>query len=372
MGGMQKHSYYLAKYLAAAKVSVSVYHPKINAEAANDLIYANYFSDEELYYLSFVEVMPPEPATFPGHYIYDTYAYSKALYQYFKLDIDLVYIQGFSGWYLLRQLKEKNIRIPTIINFHGLEMFQRPASLKSILINAYFRPFVLQNLRLATYVQSLGGQLTNILLRQSIASEKIIEVGIGITKDWLIQECDLSQSSTALRKFVFVGRYERRKGIEELTRVLRELASNSSFTFDFIGPIPEHKQLLMECINYHGLVKDANVIKSILQQADVLVCPSYSEGMPTVILEAMASGCAIIATDVGAVSMQVDEQNGWLIPPADKAALKNAFIEAIQAPSSIMLEKQKVSLARIRKKFLWDQIAQQMMEKMVQIIKLRN
>lgn len=368
---MQKHSYYLTKHLARQNIHLFVYHPVSN-EGKGKIDYKKYYTKTELACLTFVEIPQPNATKFPGHYIYDSYQYAKELYTYFSSDVDIIYIQGFSGWYLLRQLKEKNIRIPTIINFHGLEMFQRPASLQSILINAYFRPFVLQNLRLATYVQSLGGQLTNILLRQSIASEKIIEVGIGITKDWLIQECDLSQSSTALRKFVFVGRYERRKGIEELTRVLRELASNSSFTFDFIGPIPEHKQLLMECINYHGLVKDANVIKSILQQADVLVCPSYSEGMPTVILEAMASGCAIIATDVGAVSMQVDEQNGWLIPPADKAALKNAFIEAIQAPSSIMLEKQKVSLARIRKKFLWDQIAQQMMEKMVQIIKLRN
>ena len=52
------------------------------------------------------------------------------------------------------------------------------------------------------------------------------------------------------------------------------------------------------------------------------MCPSYSEGMPNVIMEAMSRGLAIIATDVGAVSKLVDEENGWLINPRGLEKLK--------------------------------------------------
>jgi glycosyltransferase involved in cell wall biosynthesis len=47
--------------------------------------------------------------------------------------------------------------------------------------------------------------------------------------------------------------------------------------------------------------------------------------MPTVILEAMARGKAIIATDVGAVAELVDESNGFIIPPNDVAILRKAI-----------------------------------------------
>ena len=46
---------------------------------------------------------------------------------------------------------------------------------------------------------------------------------------------------------------------------------------------------------------------------DILLCPSYSEGMPNVILEAMSRGLAIIATNVGAIRLLVSEDNGVLL-----------------------------------------------------------
>ena len=46
---------------------------------------------------------------------------------------------------------------------------------------------------------------------------------------------------------------------------------------------------------------------------DILICPSYSEGMPNVILEAMSRGLAIIATNVGAIRLLVSEDNGVLL-----------------------------------------------------------
>jgi len=162
-----------------------------------------------------------------------------------------------------------------------------------------------------------------------------------------------------VRKIVFIGRYERNKGIEELTSVLNMLMDSYTFEFHFIGPIPDNKKISSDKIIYHGLIKEEENIKQILLDADVLVAPSYSEGMPTVILEAMASGCAIIATDVGAVSEEVDISNGWLIEAGDISSLHKVVIEAIECANETLLAKKLQSLERIKEKFLWDDVVKQ-------------
>jgi glycosyltransferase involved in cell wall biosynthesis len=56
--------------------------------------------------------------------------------------------------------------------------------------------------------------------------------------------------------------------------------------------------------------------------ADVFVLPSLSEGRPTVINEAMAAGCAVIASQISGIPEQVtDGYNGFLVPPRDPGAL---------------------------------------------------
>jgi glycosyltransferase involved in cell wall biosynthesis len=72
-----------------------------------------------------------------------------------------------------------------------------------------------------------------------------------------------------------------------------------------------------------------------LERADVFVLPSFSEGMPNAMLEAMAQGCAVIASSVGAVPEVVtDGVDGLLVPPGDPAALARA-IEAMAADRSL-------------------------------------
>lgn len=246
MGGMQKHSYYLAKYLARTGVKVDVFHTIPEGKPLP--AYPEGFNEEELQNLQFFPIHFPKPGKYPGHYIRESYIYSKRVYNEFRQQPkpDFVYIQGFSGCeYLKRKdtkMQRKKGKVFSGINFHGVEMFQKAPSLRVKLEHLLLRPWVKWNLRHADIIFSLGGKLTPIQEKLAVPRNKVIELPIGITNDWLIK--DIPAPPGKLRKFVFIGRYERRKGIEELHSVLQQLMKeNQHFEFHFIGPIPQSKRL---------------------------------------------------------------------------------------------------------------------------------
>ena len=357
MGGMQKHSYYLAKYLAKNKVEVELYHCVSNDKPLVEVLEG--FTEEELKYIRHHCFYFPKLDSFLGHYIRENKKMSE-LYLSHYLDSkpetdedEFIYAKGFTGIAFLKAKKESIIKNTISTNYHGLEMFQKAPSFRVKMEHLLLRPTVKYVLNNSDIAISYGGKISNIL--KKVTDTKIVEIVSGINQSWINNQ---SINVNTPVEFVFVGRFERRKGIEELNAVLETLIvePNIKFHFSFIGPIPDDKKLDSDKIHYYGSFSDENKIKEILQNSDVLVTPSWSEGMPNVILEAMASGCAIIATDVGAVSEQVDITNGWLIEAGNKHQLKEAIISAINSTEENLLDKKKASIEKIKNKFLWDDI----------------
>jgi glycosyltransferase involved in cell wall biosynthesis len=75
-------------------------------------------------------------------------------------------------------------------------------------------------------------------------------------------------------------------------------------------------------------------VAAVMAAADVLVITSNKEGLPIVVLEAMAVGCPIIATAVGAIPQALSPESAWIIPVDDDAALVRALREALGEASS--------------------------------------
>jgi glycosyltransferase involved in cell wall biosynthesis len=67
------------------------------------------------------------------------------------------------------------------------------------------------------------------------------------------------------------------------------------------------------------------------------MCPSYSEGMPNVILEAMTRGLAIMATDVGAIRLLVSKNNGILLKNCNEILILNAISEFLSMDKKLIL-----------------------------------
>ena len=133
LGGMQKHSYYLAKYLNRKGIRVHMVHcvyqgevPKGEAESAE-------YADFDASLMAFSAYRFPDGGRLPGHYVRANKQYSVQLYQDFKdrlSEFDLIYAQGFTGWEFIRQAKKGAHKVPVFVNLHGYEMFQRPPSTK--------------------------------------------------------------------------------------------------------------------------------------------------------------------------------------------------------------------------------------------------
>ena len=357
LGGMQRHSTMLAQHLPAHGVELVVFHTahcEAEIKAAQAL---DGFSESMKEQIQHVFVEYPQRGRLPGHYIRESRSYSERLLESYlaqEIECDFIYAQGLTGRAFI-EAKKQGVGLPPIgVNCHGYEMFQRAASLRNKLEHLLLRRTFTQLTQQADTVFSFSGKIREIVeARLGISPEKIIQVPNAIDASWLRSG---PSPSFGKRRFIFLGRYERRKGIEELHAVLSAW-QGPEIEFVFIGPIPKEQQLNLPWVEYRGSISGSAALQAELDQGDVLVCPSYAEGMPTVILEAMARGLAIIATDVGATRELVDAGNGHLIPTLTIEALQSALQE-MSALSDQDLNAMKVASLRRVSQYTWEQVSQ--------------
>jgi len=366
MGGMQKHSYFLVKFFAQNAVFVDLYH--LN-QSQQDIHALSCFSEEEKKYITSYVFEFPKAGKLPGHYAKESYLYSSLLYEEFikHPQPDFIYAKGYVGMRFMEE-KKKGVSLPPIgVRLHGYEIYQPTQSLKVKIWNKIYKNIVEFNNKNADFVYSYGGKITDLITKNlQIAKAQIIEIPTGIESKWINPAPQLPQGQI---KFVFLGRYDIRKGIKELNTALNQLINeNVHFRFEFIGPIPEPKQLKHPSIIYHGPIHDQDKIKELLQQMDVLVVPSHSEGMPNVIMEGMASGCAIIATDVGAINLMVSPKNGILIQPMDSSALVNAIKTMVAMDKEDLFQIKLASIQRTQEEFLWEHVILQEIDAIKKIL----
>jgi len=96
---------------------------------------------------------------------------------------------------------------------------------------------------------------------------------------------------------------------------------------------------------YHGVYTHPKEMRAFMQSLDVFVMPSFTEGTPNSIVEAMSQGKPIIASNVGGIPDMIGEEAGLLVPAGDAGALGAAMLQLARDP---MLRERMGRAARLR------------------------
>jgi glycosyltransferase involved in cell wall biosynthesis len=157
--------------------------------------------------------------------------------------------------------------------------------------------------------------------------------------------CHIAELEVARHYLLFVGRLDDRvKRVSALIQAFAALAA-AYRDVDLLvvgegNDGPKLRRLAAELapsrIRFQGWVSGAKGLAPLYNAAECLVLPSWSEGFPTVVGEAMACGTPVLASRVGGVDeLVVEGQTGWLIPPGDDRALTAGLTFVLAHPDIV-------------------------------------
>jgi glycosyltransferase involved in cell wall biosynthesis len=154
---------------------------------------------------------------------------------------------------------------------------------------------------------------------------------------------DELRTKTPSLKMLFIGSLIPRKGCEIALKALSELSNEKEISLTIVGDGPErsnlqHLSLTMgidDKVHFTGSIPPQEIVKFI-EQHHLLLLPSYHEGRPNVVLEAMASGLPVVASDIEGNRELIREGNsGWLFPPGNYLKLADILLSILQGKKNL-------------------------------------
>jgi glycosyltransferase involved in cell wall biosynthesis len=283
----------------------------------------------------------------PGHYA--------ALLRRFSRDVqalvererpDVVYAEGPVVSATLAHPRPH--RPPVLFHPHGLGPFQDQGRCLDNLRGRWLRPLFRWHAQRAEAVVSQGGLLTDLLERRlGVERRRIVHLPNAVPPESCLEVALGEERSPRL---LFVGRPEPAKGLRHLLAALTEVAGA---TLDIVGSSAPAGSSADSRVRWHGEVRDRAALLALYDQAKALVLPSRSEGMPTVVLEAMARGVPVVATRVGAVPDLVKNgSTGWLVEPGDRRALVEALRDVVALSPQAWEARSRAALRLVRDGYL--------------------
>lgn len=344
VGGMQRHSRLLVEALAkTGEVELVVVHPHVG-----EAIFADFEQVKEIA----LEPMPGKK-----HYFFELKDYSRRVLEVAEAHPNhLIYSQGLSIWAGMSKVAHR-----TIVNPHGLEPYQT-LSWKDHLKTWPYRRVFNRLFRTCKATVSLGGRLSDILKTRVARPDQLVVLP-NATNPIDQPQATLIKSKSEPFRFMFVGRFAYNKGIDILLKAVAQLNAEGlqeAFSLDLSGkgPLFEEMKAQFPLPNalFRGFVSDEDLAQAYLDN-HVFVLPTLFEGMPTVILEAMARAMPIIVTDVGATLELVGDDNGVIIEKQDVDDLAKAMRKYIQMNPTELAQQSAVSFDKFMTRFSWEAVA---------------
>lgn len=278
----------------------------------------------------------------PGRFALMPFWFAAALMQLIWLGLsrrsDLVHIHmaafGSMARKLLLVAAARMLRLPVLLHLHGAELAYFTDQLAP-----RWRRMLIRGLQCADQLVVIGSYWRDYLVGTlGIAPEKVTVIPNGVPDPGRLQNADADCSRPV--RLLALGELGPRKGTPEILAALaspglRERAWSATLAGN--GPVADYQAEvqrlgLAQRVQLPGWV-DSEQAWRLLSQSDVLLLPSRLEGLPVAILEAMASGVAVITTPVGAIPDAIsDGETGLLTPVGDAPALGAAITRLLDDP----------------------------------------
>ena len=201
---------------------------------------------------------------------------------------------------------------------------------------------------------------TLLHLKYDLDDERVAYIPNGVSRRFFL---DRVYGSPLPLRLLYAGTWLDQRGIYYLREALpRIFAERPETRFTFAGPgipAPDLRAFFGETMASRLDILDTvpwEEMPQLYAEHDILVFPSLVEGQPSIILEAMASGMPVITAETcGMVDLIDHESDGWLVPPADSAALSQAILQ-LTASSELRERIGRAAQARMRR-HTWERAA---------------
>ena len=267
-------------------------------------------------------------------------------------------IHAHSHLYLTTYVAVKaaeKLGIPSIVTIHGV------SAERNIAVN------LMQKLYLLSLSTRIFKSSTKIVCLTRADAEQVVRLGCPASKIRLIPNpVDAEMFKPHPEKeqdnlIVWVGRFVPEKGLENLidaAKLVQSRINDVRFLLVGDGPLRNELEYL---INDRGLSNIVSLmgplehkeVADMLAKASIFAFPSYKEGMPRAVLEAMSTGKAVVASDIPGMDEIIENGiNGVLVQPRDANALGDAII-ALLNDKKLREELGRNARQTILKSFTW-------------------
>jgi glycosyltransferase involved in cell wall biosynthesis len=262
-------------------------------------------------------------------------------------------------------------RIPKVCTLHGIGDVSIKTRKSRLVWRIYngFEKFALKRIDMLIAVDDITRDY--YMKHHPYLKEKIVVIPVGIDLD-IFRPVDKEKMRIKLgfdkedKIILYVGRFSVEKGLDQLLMAFKNLQSGESKSrLVLVGKGPQKRKLedivnkeRIERVKFLSPVRRQKV-SEIMNCADVLALTSSFEGMPTVVLEALACGVPVVATNVGDIKkVVINHKTGYLIRERNVEEIKDGLLKVIDMGR----EKYIDDCVNVVQRYSWKNIANEIME----------
>lgn len=260
----------------------------------------------------------------------------------------------------------RRLGIPCVMVTHG-DIFDRPRGTYDPRLTWFYRSVTPPAYRSADLVIALSPHMASLASRGGAMPERVVVIPNGIDP----AEIGLDERAAPPPRvpsdrleLLYVGRLSVEKGVDVLIAAAGLLkADGVAFRLRLVGGGPEEERLLAQVaqlqldrdVAFLGPVSRMS-LGPLYQSADLVCVPSRSETLPTVALEAMTAGVAVVGSAVGGIPSVIEEGVSGLLVPSETPQALAAALQRFGRDPALMRCMGEAGQRRIVREFTWPDI----------------